>query len=327
MSKPPLLAVQNLSVAFRMKEKQLKAVRDVSFQIYEKEMLGIVGESGCGKTCTAKALVKLLPPHSTIISGDVLYQGKNLLDLTEEEIQKIRGREIGMIFQDPMTSLNPTMKIGHQILEGYLLHHKKGRGKESLNYAIQLLELVGIPQPDRRIHEYPHTLSGGMRQRVMIALALAPQPKLIIADEPTTALDVTIQAQILELLQQIKEKMGTSFLFITHDMSVVAGYCDRVLVMYGGKIIEKAYVDQLFTQPSHPYTQGLLKSIPRLDMSKETPLIPIDGAPPSLIDPLPGCSFCPRCQEALPVCQVETPLLKEQTAGHLVACWKREEER
>jgi len=325
MKKTPLLSIRDLSVSFRMKDKRLRAVRGISFTLFEKEILGIVGESGCGKSCTAKALVKLLPPHSSIISGEVIYKGENLLHYSEEKIQKVRGREIGMIFQDPMTSLNPTMKIGEQILEGYLLHHKKNKGKESLDYAIQLLELVGIPQPDRRIHEYPHTLSGGMRQRVMIALALAAKPKLIIADEPTTALDVTIQAQILELMQKIKEKTGTSFLFITHDMSVVAGYCDRVLVMYAGKIIEKAEVDKLFANPSHPYTQGLLKSIPRLDMGRDTPLIPIDGTPPSLTDTIPGCSFCQRCSEALPICTFETPTLKEQTPDHMVACWKKEQ--
>jgi len=324
MTKKPLLAVRDLQVSFRMKEKQLRAVQGVSFSVYEKEIVGIVGESGCGKSAMAKAIVRLLPPHSAIISGGAIYQDKNLFDLTEEEMRAVRGKEIGIIFQDPMTSLNPTMRIGEQILEGYLLHQKKRKTKESIDYAIHLLELVGIPQPDKRFYEYPHTLSGGMRQRVMIAIALAAKPKLIIADEPTTALDVTIQAQILELMRQIKEKTGTSLIFITHDLSVVAGYCDRVLVMYAGKIIENASVDQLFANPSHPYTKGLLKSIPRLDTTRDTPLIPIEGTPPTLTESLAGCAFCDRCSEQLPVCALETPTLKEQTEHHLVACWNQE---
>lgn len=327
MSKTPLLTVQDLFVSFRIQKKRLQAVRGVSFTVFEEEILGIVGESGCGKSATAKAIIKLLPSHSTLISGTALYNNENLLNFDEHRMQKIRGNEIGMIFQDPMTSLNPTMKIGDQIIEGYQLHHKRVTGKEAHEYAIHLLELVGISQATDRVHDYPHTLSGGMRQRVMIALALAAKPKLIIADEPTTALDVTIQAQILDLMQQIKQKTGTSFIFITHDMSVVAGYCDRVLVMYAGKVVEESSVDQLFENPSHPYTQGLLQSIPRLDMSKDKPLIPIEGSPPNLIEPIHGCSFCSRCKEAVPLCQLETPLLEENSKDHKVSCWKRKEEK
>jgi len=254
----------------------------------------------------------------------VIYMGDNLLNYSDKQIQKVRGNEIGMIFQDPMTSLNPTMKIGDQIIEGYLHHKKARKNKEAREYAIQLLELVGIPHAATRIDEYPHTLSGGMRQRVMIALALAPKPKIIIADEPTTALDVTIQAQILDLMRGIKDQTGTSFILITHDMSVVAGYCDRVLVMYAGEVVEKAPVTQLFAAPAHPYTQGLLQSIPRLDMPADHPLIPIEGSPPNAIELIPGCAFCDRCSHALPICRRQSPKLKEKQAGHLLACWKEE---
>lgn len=319
----PLLSVKDLHVTFKLQKQLLQAVRGVSFDLFEEEILGIVGESGCGKSATAKALVKLLPAHSSIISGEVIYKGENLLKYDDRKMQKVRGKELGMIFQDPMTSLNPTMKIGDQIIEGYLHHTKNASRKEARAYAIQLLELVGIPQAFTRIDQYPHTLSGGMRQRVMIALALAAKPKIIIADEPTTALDVTIQAQILDLMQEIKKKTGTSFILITHDMSVVAGYCDRVLVMYSGKVIEKATVDHLFANPSHPYTQGLLQSIPRLDMAPDQPLIPIEGSPPSSIENIPGCAFYSRCKFATEICKREDPKLKEIHEGHRLACWNK----
>ncbi len=318
----PLLQVRDFSVTFKVQKKLLQAVRKISFDVHEGEILGIVGESGCGKSATAKAIIQLLPSHSAIISGEVIYRGENLVNYNERRIQKVRGKEIGMIFQDPITSLNPTMKIGEQIVEGYLLHHKGAKRSEAREYGIRLLELVGIPHASMRIDEYPHTLSGGMRQRVMIALALAAKPKLIIADEPTTALDVTIQAQILELMKNIKDKTGTSFVFITHDMSVVAGYCDRVLVMYAGKIVEQAYTRRLFSTPSHPYTQGLLQSIPRLDTSTDSPLIPIEGSPPNVIKDMEGCSFCERCKYALPICRNSTPQLEEIHDKHHIACWK-----
>jgi oligopeptide transport system ATP-binding protein len=319
----PLLSVKDLHVAFRVQKQSLKAVRGVSFDLYEEEILGIVGESGCGKSATAKALVRLLPAHSSLISGEVIYKGENLLSFDDRKMQKIRGKEIGMIFQDPMTSLNPTMKIGDQIIEGYLHHTKNASRKEARAYAIQLLELVGIPQAFTRIDQYPHTLSGGMRQRVMIALALAAKPKIIIADEPTTALDVTIQAQILDLMQEIKKKTGTSFILITHDMSVVAGYCDRVIVMYCGRVIEKAKVEQLFARPSHPYTQGLLQSIPRLDMAPDQPLVPIEGSPPNSLNAIAGCAFCSRCKFATEVCKADDPELKKIGEEHLLACWNK----
>ena len=322
----PLLEVKNLSVTFKVQKKLLQAVRGISFSVSEREILGVVGESGCGKSAMAKAIIKLLPMHSSTVSGQVIFNDQNLLDLSEGQMRKIRGKEIGMIFQDPMTSLNPTMKIGEQIIEGYLLHHKEVKKAEAREYAIQLLELVGIPHATFRFHEYPHTLSGGMRQRVMIALALAAKPKLIIADEPTTALDVTIQAQILDLMHKIKDKTGTSFILITHDMSVVAGYCDRVHVMYAGEIVEKASVSRLFEHPSHPYTKGLLQSIPRLDMDKSHPLIPIEGSPPNLIETIKGCSFCSRCKRSLPICKETRPQLKEIVSGHSIACWNKEED-
>lgn len=319
----PLLAVKDLHVTFKVQKQLLQAVRGVSFNLFEEEILGIVGESGCGKSATAKALVRLLPAHSSIISGEVIYKGENLLTYDDRKMQKVRGKELGMIFQDPMTSLNPTMKIGDQIIEGYLHHTKNSSRKEAKAYANQLLDLVGIPQAFTRVDQYPHTLSGGMRQRVMIALALAAKPKIIIADEPTTALDVTIQAQILDLMQEIKRKTGTSFILITHDMSVVAGYCDRVLVMYSGKVIERANVDQLFASPTHPYTQGLLQSIPRLDMSPDQPLIPIEGSPPSSVELISGCAFCSRCKYATSTCKKEDPVLREINQGHMLACWNR----
>lgn len=321
-----MLSVRDLHVSFKVQKQLLQAVRGVSFDVYEQEMIGIVGESGCGKSATAKALLQLLPKHSSVISGEVLYNNTNLLDLNENQMQTVRGKEIGVIFQDPMTSLNPTMKIGDQIIEGYLLHQKGTKHREARAYAIRLLELVGIPQAVSRINEYPHTLSGGMRQRVMIALALAAKPKIIIADEPTTALDVTIQAQILELMHEIKQKTGTSFILITHDMSVVAGYCDRVMVMYAGKVIEKAHVGALFSTPSHPYTKGLLQSIPRLDMAKDSPLIPIEGSPPDLTEKITGCAFCNRCNEQLPICNIETPKLEEHRKEHKIACWQMRSE-
>jgi len=323
--KKPLLQVRDLNVTFKVQKKLLHAVRGVSFDINSQEILGIVGESGCGKSAMAKALIQLLPEHSAIISGEVIYNEENLINYSESRIQKIRGKEIGVIFQDPITSLNPTMKIGDQIVEGYLLHHREAKKTEAREYAIRLLELVGIPHASIRTEEYPHTLSGGMRQRVMIALALAAKPKLIIADEPTTALDVTIQAQILDLMREIKNKTGTSFIFITHDMSVVAGYCERVLVMYSGKIVEMASINTLFSHPSHPYTQGLLHSIPRLDTEKDSPLIPIHGSPPNLTEKIEGCAFCDRCKYVQPICREEAPPLEEISEKHLLACWRDRE--
>lgn len=320
----PLLNVKDLHVFFKTQKKKLHAVRGAHFQLFEGETLGIVGESGSGKSAMAKAIVKLVAPHSTLLSGEVWYEGQNLLSLTEKEMQKIRGKEIGMIFQDPMTSLNPTMKVGKQIIEGYLRHNPHLSMKEAESYAIEMLEMVGIPEPDHRINEYPHTLSGGMRQRVMIALALATKPRILLADEPTTALDVTIQAQILDQLKRIKQKMGTSIILITHDLSVVAGFCDRVLVMYGGEIIENAPVDSLFSHPQHPYTQRLLQSIPRLDLSRDHPLLPIEGTPPDLTQTLVGCSFFARCPHAMTICREQPPKHFAYSDRHTSSCWLKD---
>ncbi len=319
-----LLDVKNLEVTFQVNQKNLYAVRNVSFFLNEGERLGIVGESGCGKSAMAKSLVKLLPSSCYKMQGEIWFDGKNLMEYSERELQKIRGKEIGMIFQDPMTSLNPTLKIGTQIVEGYLRHHPEASYQEAYNCALEMLELVGISQSKDRANAYPHTLSGGMRQRVMIALALVCKPKLLLADEPTTSLDVTIQAQILELMKTVQDKTRTSTILITHDLSVVAGFCDRVLVMYAGQIVEDASVEQLFSNPQHPYTQRLLQSIPRLNMSKDEPLIPIDGTPPNLLYPPKGCAFWTRCSEAMNICASENPGSFCIGEGHTSFCWKHD---
>lgn len=334
----PLLEVKNLHVKFSTSRGQLHAVRGIDFSIYEGETVGIVGESGCGKSAAVKALTRLTPRYSTQIQGEILYQGNNLLNYSEEEVRKVRGKEISMIFQDPMTSLNPTMTIGKQIMEGYLQHFPQTPKAKARLVALEMLNKVGIPFPEERFEAYPHTLSGGMRQRVMIALALACEPKILLADEPTTALDVTIQAQILDLLKMIQKETRTSILLITHDMSVIANVCDRVLVMYAGQIIESAPVETLFASPHHPYTKRLLAAIPRLDQPKDQPLISIEGSPPNLIHPLKGCSFCSRCKEAMTICAKETPPYFEVhsdqfserakqsqiNSSHLSACFKHD---
>lgn len=320
----PLLKIKNLNVSFLSQRQRLHAVRNVEFELHPGETLGIVGESGCGKSATAKALVQLIPRHYADLSGEIWYADQNLASFSEKQMQKVRGKEIGMIFQDPMTSLNPTMRIGKQIVEGYLRHFPDVSWKSAWAYAIEMLHLVGIPNPEERMNEYPHTLSGGRRQRVMIAMALACKPKLILADEPTTALDVTSQAQILDLMKEIQRKTQTSIVLITHDLSVVAKCCDRVLVMYAGKIVESATVDQLFANPQHPYTQRLLQAIPRLDKCKSEPLIPIEGTPPNLSLPLPGCGFCARCPAAMRICVEQSPPLLHLKDGHYSACFKHD---
>lgn len=317
-----LLDVRGLHVKFRTLGSVLHAVRGIDFSLEEGETLGLVGESGCGKSATAKALVQLNPHYSSEFSGEVVYQGENLLAFSEKKMQAVRGKEIGMIFQDPMTSLNPTTKIGRQIMEGYLRHFPKTLRSQARNVAIETLRQVGIPHPEERFDVYPHTLSGGMRQRAMIALALACKPKILLADEPTTALDVTIQAQILDLLLEIQDRTKTGILLITHDLSVVAKMCDRVIVMYAGQIVECASVDQLFSSPRHPYTQRLLAAIPRLDQSKDEPLVPIEGTPPNLSYPLKGCGFCARCPDAMKICLLKQPPLFEVGPEHFCACYK-----
>jgi len=316
-----LLEVEDLHVSFSSHGKELYAVSGVDFTLQPGEILGIVGESGCGKSATAKAITKLLPAHSCSFSGKVMYQGKNLLGYSEKQMQKVRGKEIGMIFQDPMTSLNPTLRIGTQIIEGYQRHHPHVSYSQALSYAIEMLELVGIPQASSRIFEYPHTLSGGMRQRVMIAIALACKPKILIADEPTTALDVTIQAQILNLMKEIQRKTETSILLITHDLSVIAGFCDRVLVMYAGKVVENALVDDLFYNPQHPYTQRLLQAIPKINLSPDEPLVPIEGVPPHLTKKPEGCSFAARCPSAMKICTQKLAPKTSFSPTHTTSCW------
>ena len=319
-----LLDVRNLHVKFRTLGGLLHAVRGINFSLNEGESLGIVGESGCGKSATAKALMQLNPRYSSEFSGEVIYQEENLLCFSERKMQAMRGKEIGMIFQDPMTSLNPTTKIGSQIMEGYLRHFPQTARSAARAIAIETLKQVGIPYPEERFEAYPHTLSGGMRQRAMIALALACKPKILLADEPTTALDVTIQAQILDLLIEIQQQTRTSIILITHDLSVVAKMCDRVIVMYAGQIVESAPVEQLFSSPQHPYTQRLLAAIPRLDQPKDHPLVPIEGTPPNLSHPLNWCGFCARCPDAMKICTLKQPPLFEVGPNHICACFKHD---
>ncbi|VEF48959.1 peptide ABC transporter ATP-binding protein [Bacillus freudenreichii] len=316
-----VLEVKDLHVSFHTYAGEVKAVRGVDFSVGQGETVAIVGESGCGKSVTAKSIMRLLPsPPVQYKQGTIEFQGKNIFDVPEKEMQRIRGNQISMIFQDPMTSLNPTSKIGSQITEAVLKHNDISK-KAAAEKAIDMLKLVGIPQPDKRVNQYPHEFSGGMRQRAMIAMALACNPRLLIADEPTTALDVTIQAQILELMKKIQKETGTSIILITHDLGVVAEMADRVVVMYAGQVAETGTVKELFANPQHPYTMGLLNSIPRLDMDKSQPLSPIIGTPPDLIEPPKGCPFFARCQYAMRVCKNHDPELDEVRLNQFAACW------
>ena len=317
-----LLEVQDLKTYFKTKAGFIRAVDGVSFAVRPGEKIALVGESGCGKSVTALSIMKLIDqPPGEFAGGNILFEDQDLLDLQESAMRKIRGGQIGMIFQDPMTCLNPTMPIGKQIAEGLKIHLKLSND-QALQRAVSLLEQVGIPAAAERVNSYPHQLSGGMRQRVMIAIALACNPKLLIADEPTTALDVTVQAQILELLGAVCQEFGTSLILITHDLGVVAGMTDRVVVMYAGKVVEEAPTEDLFANPRHPYTLGLLSSVPRLDESRQTELKTIEGAPPDLLQPPPGCPFMPRCFYARNICRTMPPL--DPLPGnsmHRKACW------
>ena len=317
-----LLEVQDLKLHFKVKAGMVRAVDGVSFVVRPGERVAVVGESGCGKSVTALSVMRLIPqPPGIYAGGSVLFEDQELLDLQESEMRKIRGGRIGMIFQDPMTCLNPTMTVGNQIAEGLRIHLKVSKD-EGQRRAIALLEQVGIPAASERINSYPHQFSGGMRQRVMIAMALACNPKLLIADEPTTALDVTVQAQILELINGVCSDFGTAMILITHDLGVVAGMTDRVVVMYAGKVVEEAPTDELFANPRHPYTLGLLASVPRLDEERHATLRTIEGAPPDLLKPPPGCPFMPRCTFARNICRTMPPL--DPLAGnstHRKACW------
>lgn len=323
MSKHPLLEVNNLQVTFETYLGSVKAVRDCSFFVNPGETVALVGESGCGKSVTALALMRLLAKTSSKIEGEILFEGENLLKKSSSQMCRIRGKDIGIIFQDPMTSLNPQMRVGKQIMEVLLTHTSISR-EEAKKRVLEMLQWVGISDPEKRFDLYPHQFSGGMRQRVMIAIALISNPKLLIADEPTTALDVTIQAQILELMKSIQNERQTSIILITHDLGIVAGMCDRVIVMYCGKIVEQGSVRDIYKNPTHPYTRGLLRSVPRLDMDKHKELIPILGTPPNLLNPPIGCPFTARCPHAMRICKEKAPAVSTISTGHTVSCWLQE---
>ncbi len=319
----PLLEVNNLRVSFKMYAGEVQAVRGVSFSVNKGEVLAIVGESGCGKSVTAQTIMRLVPSPPSIIKdgSSILFNGEHeIAKMSEKDMQSIRGQEIGMIFQDPMTSLNPTMTIGDQITEGILKHQRVSK-KAAMLRAEELLTLVGMSNAQERLRQYPHELSGGMRQRVMIALALACGPKLLIADEPTTALDVTIQAQIIDLMREIQEKTDTSIILITHDLGVVAEMAHKVIVMYAGKVVERGTLEEIFYEPRHPYTWGLLRSVPRLDSDKSVELESIPGTPPDLYAPPKGCAFAARCPYAMKVCQDIDPDHFVVHGDHTAACW------
>jgi peptide/nickel transport system ATP-binding protein len=317
-----LLSIEGLKVHFHTDDGWLHAVDGVDIAIDRGETVCVVGESGCGKSVTAMTVLKLLPmPPGRIVAGRVLWQGRDLVPLSNDEMREVRARQIAIVFQEPMTALNPVYTVGEQIAEVLQLHEKLGK-RAALARAVEMLELVRIPTPQRRVNDYPHQFSGGMRQRVMIAMALACNPKLLIADEPTTALDVTIQAQILELISELKERLGMAVMLITHAMGVVAETAQRVVVMYAGKVIEEAPVHELFAHPRHPYTQGLIRSIPRIDLAAthKQALEAIPGVVPKLIKPAEACRFAPRCKYAVPACISATPPLREVAPGHKVAC-------
>ncbi|GAB6180129.1 ABC transporter ATP-binding protein [Desulfotomaculum defluvii] len=318
-----LLEVKDLKTHFFLEDGVVPAVDGVSFHLNRGETLAVVGESGSGKSITATSIMRLIPnPPGRIVGGEILYNGEDLLKKSEKEMRDIRGNRISMIFQEPMTSLNPVFRVGHQISESLIVHQGLNKA-EALEKSIEMLRLTGIPSPEKRVHDFPHQMSGGMRQRVMIAMALCCRPELLIADEPTTALDVTIQAQILELMLELKEQLGTAIIMITHDLAVVAEMADRAVVMYCGKLVEEAPVLELFDKPLHPYTQGLLRSIPHINDNRER-LYMIDGMVPPLTNLPKGCAFAPRCPEAQPRCHVERPSLTQVSQGRLVSCWLHE---
>ena len=318
--KNPLLQVKDLEVSFFTNAGEVKAVRKISYDLKFGEVIGIVGESGSGKSVSSYALMGIIPEPGKVIGGDIIFDGEKILEKTEGDLQKIRGKDVGMIFQDPMTSLNPVFTVGHQIEES-LKRHTELNKTQRTERIVELLKLVGINQPEKRVKQYPHELSGGMRQRIMIAMSLACNPKLLIADEPTTALDVTIQAQIIELLKELKEKINMSIIFITHDLGVVADICDKIAVMYAGTVVERGSVEEIFYKPQHPYTKGLLKSIPRVDSDEHERLIPIEGNPVDLIFPPAGCAFAPRCENCMKICLENVPPVYMENEGHESACW------
>lgn len=327
MSGERILEVKNLNVSFKTYAGIVQAVRGVNFHLDKGETLAIVGESGCGKTVTSKAIMGLLPSSQTIIEKDnseINFDGENLLQFSEAEMVKIRGRQISMIFQDPMTSLNPTMKIGNQIAESIIIHENVS-AKEAKDRALKMLELVRMPNAKERLNQYPHEFSGGMRQRVMIAIALACNPKVLIADEPTTALDVTIQAQIMDLINDLKKELNTGVILITHDLGVVASVADRIHVMYAGKMVEKGTTDEIFYNPKHPYTFALLKSVPKLHIDDREKLYSLEGTPPDLINPPVGCPFAARCKFGMKICRVKFPETTAFGNEHESCCWLHNE--
>ena len=320
-----LLEIKDEKLSFFTPAGEVKALNGVSFSMEEGEVLGIVGESGSGKSVTAYSIMGLTAYPGKLVGGTVHFNGHEIEKMTEKEFRKIRGNEVSIIFQDPMTSLNPVYTIGNQIVEVILLHTNKTK-KEAYERAKELLELVGINEPTKRLKQYPHELSGGMRQRVMIAIALACEPKLLIADEPTTALDVTIQAQILELMQELRKKLGMSIIMITHDLGVVASMCEKIAVMYAGHIVEYGTADEIFYNPSHEYTKGLIKSIPKLNAEKIERLVPIEGQPVDLLNPPAGCPFAPRCSECMKICLNKMPPKTELSDTHYSYCWLLQKE-
>lgn len=320
-----LVEVKNERLSFFTPAGEVKALNDVSIRLKEGEVLGIVGESGSGKSVTAYSLMGLTAHPGKLLGGELHFNGHQVEQMTEKEIRKFRGNEISIIFQDPMTSLNPVYTIGNQITEVIRLHTDKTR-QQAKERAKELLELVGINEPEKRLKQYPHELSGGMRQRVMIAIALACEPKLLIADEPTTALDVTIQAQILELMMELKDKLGMAIIMITHDLGVVASMCERIAVMYAGRIIEYGTTDDIFYHPKHEYTKGLIRSIPRLDTKEHERLVPIEGTPVDMLNPPAGCPFAPRCDAAMQICLREMPPVTTFGDVHYTQCWLNQKE-
>lgn len=316
-----ILQVKNLQTWFWTDAGIVKAVDGVSFDLHKREMLAIVGESGSGKSVTNLAIMNLIPnPPGKIIGGEVWFGGKDVLKMDKQEIRQLRGNKISMIFQDPMTSLNPFLKISTQMIETIRLHQGLSK-KDARDRAIEMLKLVGIPAAEKRVDCYPHQFSGGMRQRVMIAMGLSCDPEVLIADEPTSALDVTIQAQILDLIGDLSARLGTAVILITHSLGLVAGMCDRVCVMYAGRIVEQGCVDELFANPAHPYTRGLIKSVPRMDKKNTGRLFSISGQPPNVIDLPPCCPFYPRCSEAMPQCKTEYPASYSLSPSHRTSCW------
>ena len=314
-----ILSVQNLHTSFHTDKGEVKAVNGVTFNLEKGKILGIVGESGSGKSVTAYSIMRILEMNGRITEGKILYKGQDIAEFSEKQMREFRGKCCSIIFQDPMTSLNPVFTVGNQLREAIELHTDR-KGKEAEARAIEMLTLVGVNEPEKRVKQYPYELSGGMRQRVMIAMALACEPDILIADEPTTALDVTIQAQILELMQSLQKKLGMAIIMVTHDLGVIADMCDEIIVMYGGRVCERGTAEDIFYRPHHEYTKGLLRSIPNVDRIGEK-LIPIPGTPINLLNMPKGCAFCPRCEEAMKICIEEQPPEMQMPDGHFASCW------